>query len=415
MDAVLPADLVGAPRAIRKHINGRAPAPGREFVLWIMAARYLKLLLALALLSAPLPAQDLTARLDTLLAKHNEKNGPGMAAMLIRDGRIVYSRNFGFAELDSRTPIGPSTQFLLGSVTKQFTAMSILILKDRGKLRLEDSLSKFCPEFPAYASSITIRHLLNHSSGLPDYEEILLGGKVDYDKLFQSSKSPRAAHEFTSAEALAALSRQPKLRFTPGEKFEYSNSGYVVLEQIVERVSGMRFAEFLKRNIFDPLGMRDTLLVDERHQKAPHLAIGYGQREGKWQDIGYTPENYIYGEDGIHGTANDLYKWDQALYTEKLVRRAALDLAFEPGLGNDGKPADTYMSGILKRPTSYGFGWFITSLDNTLEVEHGGFWSGYRSYIIRIPPLRLTAIVLMNSADDRVGAIAHEMIDAAGN
>jgi len=241
-----------------------------------------------------------------------------------------------------------------------------------------------------------------------------LGGKVDYDKLFQSSKSPRTAHEFTSAEALNALSRQSKLRFAPGEKFEYSNSGYVVLGQIIERLSGMRYAEFLQRNIFDPLEMHDTLVVDERHQKMPRLATGYGKRNGKWQDIGYTPEDYVYGEDGIHGTIDDLYKWDQALYTERLVSRATLAMAFQPGHANDGKNTDTFMTGILKRPTSYGFGWFITPENGTLEVEHGGSWSGYRSYIVRIPPRRLTAIVLMNSADDLVGLIAHQMIDAAG-
>jgi CubicO group peptidase (beta-lactamase class C family) len=370
-------------------------------MILVMAGRVLKSLLALALLCIRLRAQDLTPRLDSLLAKDNDKNGPGMAAMLIRDGRIVYRKDFGYADLDAHTLIARGTQFLLGSMTKQFTAMAIMILKERGKLHFEDSLAKFCPEFPAYARTITIRHLLNHTSGLPDYEEILLGGKVDYDKLFQSSKSPRTAHEFTSAEALSALSRQPKLRFAPGEKFEYSNSGYVVLGQIIERLSGMRYAEFLKQNIFNPLEMHDTLVVDERHQKMPRLARGYGKRNGMWQDIGYSPEDYVYGEDGIHGTIDDLYKWDQALYTEKLVQRETLATAFQPGYTNDGNIADTYMTGILKRPTSYGFGWFITPENGTLELEHGGFWSGYRSYIVRIPPRRLTAIVLLNSADDR--------------
>jgi CubicO group peptidase (beta-lactamase class C family) len=379
-----------------------------------MVASTRKFLLALVLLGVRLQAQDLTPRLDTLLAKYSDKNGPGMAAMLIRDGRIVYRKDFGYADLDTHTPIAQDTQFLLGSMTKQFTATAIMILKERGKLQFEDPLAKFCPEFPAYARTITIRHLLNHTSGLPDYEEILLGGKVDYDKLFQSSKSPRTAHEFTSAEALSALSRQPKLRFAPGEKFEYSNSGYVVLGQIIERLSGMRYAEFLKQNIFDSLAMHDTLVVDERHQRMAHLATAYGKRNGKWQDIGYTPEDYVYGEDGIHGTIDDLYKWDQALYTEKLVHRAALAMAFEPGHTNDGKNTDTYMTSILKRPTSYGFGWFITPENGMLEVEHGGFWSGYRSYIVRIPPRHVTAIVLLNSADDQVGLIAHQMIDAVG-
>jgi CubicO group peptidase (beta-lactamase class C family) len=373
----------------------------------------LRITLPIALvLCASAPAQDLPSRLDTVLSAHVEKSGPGIAAMLIRDGRIDYRKDFGLADIDSHRAITPQTQFLLGSVTKQFTAMAVLILRARGKLQLEDPLSKFCPEFPGYARTITIRHLLNHTSGLPDYEELLMG-KVDYEKLFQSSKSPRAAHEFTSAEALAALSRQPKLNFPPGEKFEYSNSGYVVLAQIVERLSGMRYAEFLKRNIFEPLAMHDTLVVDERHQKVPRLATGYGNRDGRWQDIAYTPENYIYGEDGIYSTLNDLYKWDQALYSGKLIPHADVELMFQPGRTNDGKNSDTYMTSILKRPTSYGFGWFITSFDQTLEVEHGGFWSGYRSYIIRIPPRRLTAILLMNSADDQIGAIAHQMIDTA--
>ncbi len=336
-----------------------------------------------------------------------------MAALLIRNARIVYRKGFGLADLDTHKPVTPNTQFLMGSITKQFTAMGIMILKERGKLQFEDSLAKFCPEFPDYARTITIRQLLNHVSGLPDYEELLLG-KIDFDNYFQSSKSPRTAHEFTSAEALQALSRQQKLNFSPGEKFEYSNSGYVVLAQIIERLTGERYAEFLKEAIFDPLGMHDTLVVDERRQKVSRLALGYAKRHGQWQDIGYTPENYIYGEDGIYSTVNDLYRWDQALYTERLVHRPTLEMAFAPGHTYDGKEADTYLTGILKRPTSYGFGWFITSLDGNLEMEHGGFWSGYRSYIIRVPARRLTAVVLMNSAYDEVGAIAHQMIDAAG-
>ncbi len=380
---------------------------------WSMNRRQALAAFAFASTGGSINAQTFAQRIDAILASRNRKDQPGLALLLIRDGVIVSRQSFGLADLDSRAPITPNTQFLLGSVTKQFTAMAVMILQEKGKLQYMDSLAKFCPEFPGYARTITIRHLLNHTSGLPEYEELLVG-KVDFNSYFQSSKRPRAAHEFTSREALQALSRQPSLRFQPGEKFEYSNSGYVVLAQIVERLSGMRFAEFLRQNIFDPLGMHDTLVIDERQQKAPRLAIGYGMRNGRWEDISYTPENFIYGEDGIYGTANDLYKWDQALYTERLVRRSSLDLAFTPGRANDGNNTDTYMTAILKRPTSYGFGWFITSFNGTLETEHGGFWSGYRSYIIRIPPRRTTAIVLMNSADDEVGLLAHQLIEAVG-
>jgi CubicO group peptidase (beta-lactamase class C family) len=233
--------------------------------------------LALVILCVSVQAQTLTGRLKALLNDFKEKNAPGLAAMLIRNGRIEYRRTFGFADLAARAPITPDTQFLLASITKQFTAMAIMILAERHKLQFDDTLAKFCPEFPAYAHAITLRNLLNHTSGLPEYDDLL--GVTSYDSYFRSSKSPPAAHEFTSAEILRLLSRQAKLRFAPGEKFEYNSSGYVLLGQIIERVSGERYAEFLKENIFDPLEMRDTLVVDERKQKVPRLALGYAKRD----------------------------------------------------------------------------------------------------------------------------------------
>ena len=141
-------------------------------------------------------------------------------------------------------------------------------------------------------------------------------GKIG-DNFFRSSKGPPAAHEFTSAEVLKTLSRQPKLKFAPGSEFEYSNSGYEVLGQIIERVSCRRYAEFLKETIFDPLGMHDTLVLDERRHSGPRLALAYRKRNGRWQDITYSPENYEYGDGGGESTANDLFKWDQALSAGK--------------------------------------------------------------------------------------------------
>ncbi len=380
---------------------------------WIIMKSLLPIALTLFFVNGN--AQTLTERLDAQLAQWNQGDGPGMAVVLIRDGRVVYRKDFGFADLEAHRAITPSTQFLLASNTKQFTAMAVMMLEERGKLRLDDSLAKFCPEFPDYARTITIRQLLNHTSGLPDYEELLVG-KIDSTTYFQSSKGPPAGHEFTAIEALQILSRQQKLRFTPGEKFEYSNSGYVVLAQIVERVTGERYAEFLKENIFDPLGMRDTLVVDERKQRVPRLAIGYAKRNGQWQDISYSPENSIYGEDGIYSSARDLYKWDQALYTERLVRRATLEMAFTPGRTNDGKEIDANYPVVPKRPTSYGFGWIITSWDGSEELFHSGSWSGYRSYVVRVPSRRISAIVLMNfvpSDPSRALAFAQEMIGTA--
>jgi CubicO group peptidase (beta-lactamase class C family) len=365
---------------------------------------------ALLLMSVSIHAQSLTNRLDALLAKWNHKDEPGMAVLLVRNGRIAYRKGFGLADVDAHRPITPNTQFLLASVTKQFTAMAIMVLAEREKLQFADTLAKYCPEFPAYARTITIRNLLNHTGGLTEYHELLVG-KVEDENYERSSKSPPATHEFTAIEALQILSRQQTLRFAPGEKFEYSNSGYVILGQIIERVTGQRYAEFLKETIFDPLGMHDTLVVDERNQKVPRLALGYEKRNGEWRDITYTPENHIYGEDDVVSTVNDLYKWDQALYTDRLVRSSTLEMAFTPGHTNDGKEIATH---ILKRPNSYGFGWFISSLDGDKDVEHSGGWSGYRTDILRVPARRVTAIVLTNSSNDEVTDIAEQIVEVAG-
>jgi CubicO group peptidase (beta-lactamase class C family) len=369
----------------------------------------LKSLAIFVLICVGVRAQTITDRIDSLLARRNQNDRPGMAALLVRNGRVEYQKGFGLADIDTHTPITPSTQFLLASVTKQFTAMAIMLLAEQRKLKFDDTLAKFCPEFPDYAKTITIRELLHHTSGLPDYEQLLVG-KVDKN-YFRSSKSPPAAHEFTAAEALHKLSRQEKLRFSPGDKFEYSNSGYVVLGQIIERVTGERFAEFLREAIFDPVGMHDTLVVDERGQKAPRLALGYEKRNGHWLDVSYTPENHIYGEDDVISTVDDLYKWDQALYTERLVSHSTLEMAFTPGRTNDGKEIKT---DILKRPNSYGFGWFISSLDGDKDVEHSGGWAGYVTDILRVPSRRVTAIVLSNSSNGRVPEIAQRMVEIAG-
>jgi CubicO group peptidase (beta-lactamase class C family) len=365
---------------------------------------------------AGIQAQTMDARLEALVAPYREANGPGMVAMLIRNGQVRWQTAFGLADLETHRPITLDTQFELASMTKQFTAMAIMILSDEGKLKFDDTLDKYCPEFPMYARTIHIRDLLLHVSGLPDYEELMVG--TIGDDFFRSSKGPRAAHEFTSAEVLKTLSLQPKTKFAPRSRFEYSNSGYEVLGQIIERVSGKRYAEFLKEKVFDPLGMHDTLVLDERRKSGPHLALAYRKRTGRWEDITYSPENYEYGDGGVESTGNDLFKWDQALYTTKLVRRTTLDLAFTPGrvfpsgpTGN-GKVIETH---FFEHPSAYGFGWFVSSENGAQALEHGGDWSGYRTHIIRAPSRRMTAIVLANSSNDDLARIAHRMMEIAAN
>jgi CubicO group peptidase (beta-lactamase class C family) len=370
----------------------------------------MKLAAVFALAVAGLHAQTTGARLDALVAPYRANNTPGMAAVVIGEGRVVWQTAFGLADLDTHRPITPDTQFELASVTKQFTAMAIMILSEQRKLGFDDTLDKYCPEFPAWAHAVRIRDLLHHVSGLSDYEELMVG-KIG-DNFFRSSKSPPAAHEFTSAEVLRTLSGQPKLKFAPGSRFEYSNSGYEVLGQIVERISGKRYAEFLKEKIFDPLGMRDTLVLDERRHSGPRLALAYRKRNGRWEDITYSPENYEYGDGGVESTVNDLVKWDRELDAPKLVRRATLDLAFTPGRTGDGKVIETHFFGD---PSAYGFGWFVSSKNGAAVLEHGGDWSGYRTHIIRVRSRHVTAIILTNSSNDGVARIAHSMIEIVVN
>jgi D-alanyl-D-alanine carboxypeptidase len=185
-----------------------------------------------------------------------------------------------------------------------------------------------------------------------------------------------------------------------------------VLGQIIERVSGQRYAEFLKEKIFDPLGMKETLVLDERKHSGHRLALAYRKRNGRWEEITYSSENYEYGDGGVESTGNDLFKWDRALDTGKLVRRAALDLAFTPGRITNGKLFETH---FFEYPSAYGFGWFVSSEHDTVVIEHGGDWSGYRTHIIRVPSRQVTAIVLTNSSNNDVARIAHRIIEIAGN
>jgi CubicO group peptidase (beta-lactamase class C family) len=340
------------------------------------------------------PAGELSKseRVDALFPKLVKGKAPGAAVIVIRDGKVVLEKGYGLANLETQKPITPDTAFLLASVTKQFTAMAIMILAERRELNYEDPLGKFFPEFLPFAGEVTVRMLLNHTAGFPEYDELFLDrGLIDKDWP-RSSKSPRSAFEPTSKDALKLLADAKTLKFRPGEKYEYSNSGYVILAQIVEKVSGKRFSKFLKDNIFDPLGMNRTVLYDETRPTVSNVATSYALEEGAYRDIDYTPLNYIYGEDNIYTTVQDMARWDQALHTAKLVNEATLKEAFTPGKPRNGTSA-------------YGFGWLI----DAEKVFHGGAWVGFTTAIIRFREHRLSVVVLANSTEFKTIRIAREI------
>jgi CubicO group peptidase (beta-lactamase class C family) len=320
------------------------------------------------------------AQVDALMEQWTRGGTPGAAVLVIHEGRILLKKGYGLANVETKEPIRPDTVFDLASVSKQFTAMAILMLSERSKLSLEDPLTKFFPDFPPYAQKITVRHLLNHTSGLADYMESLTAeGKINKDW-------KPGGFEPTSAETMRLLAGVKVGRFTAGEKFEYSNSGYVVLGQIVGKASGRSLPQFLKENVFQPLGMKSTLVADESRPKIKNRAISYGLDAGKYENADYTPLNLIYGDGNVNTTIEDMYLWDQALYSHKLVKAATLMQAFTSGKLNSGKE------------TGYGFGWVTWKYGGLDILSHAGGWAGFRTDIMRIPSERFTVVVLSNFA-----------------
>lgn len=316
-------------------------------------------------------AADRSAQVDALVTPLIQANAPGLGVTVIQDGRIAHAKGYGLARLDTKETVGLNTAFDLGSTSKQFTAMAVMILVERGKLSYDDPLTKFFPEFPPYAKSITVRHLLNHTSGLVD---------AIAPRWF------RKGYEPTSKDLVKMMAREQSVRFAPGEKFEYNNAGYVLLALIVEKVSGQSFARFMRENIFKPLGMNSTVIFDETNPKVEHMAVSYFFEGNEFKPYAPTSDRFFYGPKGVVSTLEDMYKWAQALETEKLLKASTLKQAFTPARLSNGTE------------TIYGFGWFLGK-ENGLDVyEHAGGYLAYRATIRRYPSQHTTVIVLSNNA-----------------
>lgn len=327
------------------------------------------------------------AQVDALFAKFTDGVQPGAAVMVIENGEIVHRAGYGHADLEERTLIDADTAFRLASVSKQFTAMAVMLLAEEGRLGYDDPVSRYLPQLSPYPA-VTFRHLMTHTGGLPEY----------YEVIDTSAGMP------SNADALALLATMGGTVFAPGERYEYSNPGYDMLASLVAEVAGEDFPAFMRERIFVPLGMRGTLVHDHARPDVPRRALGYapnGSGEGYVLDND-DPLNGIVGSGGVYSTLNDLYRWDQALYGETLVSGAALKEAFTRARLNDGSVID------------YGFGWRVEDHEGHPRVRHGGSWVGFRTHIARCPQERFTVIILSNRADmnpedyvDRIAAIWH--------
>lgn len=310
-------------------------------------------------------------RIDEYFSNLHDKGAFNGVVLFADKGKPVYKKAFGYANFKTREQLNVNSAFQLASVSKQFTAFAIMLLKQEGKLTYSDSLRKFFPGFPY--GNITVRQLLTHNSGLPNY--------MYFAEDYWTDKSVT----MTNNDMIEMLKKyQPKEYFQPGRTFLYSNTGYALLASIVEKVSGMEFQKFMKTRVFDPLKMHNTYIFDYKHQaEMKSVAMGYepGRRPAE-----YSYQNGIVGDKGVYSTVGDLLKWDKALYEGKLVGKPTLEEAFTPA----------YNRPMAK---NYGFGWRIKFAENREKiVYHGGWWKGYRSYLVRMIDSKRTIIVLINSA-----------------
>jgi CubicO group peptidase (beta-lactamase class C family) len=341
--------------------------------------------LAPILLAAQAAVAVPEASVDAVFARWTNET-PGCAVGVSRDGKPVLQKAYGMADLEHDIPNEPETIFEAGSVSKQFTAAAILLLAKDGKLSLDDPARKYVPELPDYGRPLTIRHMLQHTSGLRDWGE-----------LASIAGWPRGSRAHTHDHALDIIRRQKSLNFTPGTQYSYSNSGYNLAAIIVSRVSGMSFAEFSRQRIFEPLGLTRTSWRDDYRRIVKDRAIAYSPAGD-----GYRlnmPFEDVHGNGGLLTTVGDLLTWNEHFVTPKIGDAAFVALQQEPGKFTDGKP-HTYAMGLMVRPYR-----------GVPEVAHSGSTAGYRAHLTRFPDQKVSVAVLCNAGNAQATQYAMAVAD----
>jgi CubicO group peptidase (beta-lactamase class C family) len=334
------------------------------------------LLAASCAAQSAISVRPLTTRVDEYIDALVKQNRFSGAVLLARDGHVLLSKGYGMANFEMDVPNTPQTKFRLGSVTKQFTAMAVLILQERGKLSVQDSVCKYVENCPPAWQPVTIHNLLTHTSGIPNFTGFPEYGKL---KMFPSSPSE-----------IIALFKDKPLEFAPGERFNYSNSGYVLLGYIVERASGKPYADFMRENIFQPLGMKNTD-YDVTSAVIKNRATGYSRGPQGIVNAPYVDMTIPFAAGGLYSTVEDLYLWDRAFYTEKLVSKKSLEAMHTP----------------FKEEYGYGVG--IGELFGLKNVRHGGGIEGFSTFLARFPENNAVVIVLSNMDSSNTPVVAKRL------
>jgi CubicO group peptidase (beta-lactamase class C family) len=333
-------------------------------------------LLALSAQALPWPAPQaaddaLAAKIDAVMAAVYKPGEPGAAVIVRKDGRTILRKGYGLADLELGVPIAPDMVFRLGSITKQFTAMSILLLAQEGKLGLQDEITKFLPDYPTQGKRITVEHLLTHTSGIQSYTDL-------------PEWLPLWRKDMTLPELIALFKDKP-MQFEPGRSWAYNNSGFVLLGAIIEKVSGLTYEAFLDERIFKPLGLKSSC-YGSTERIIPRRIPGYQEGKGGFVNAPYLSMTQPYAAGSLLSTVDDLAVWSDAVFAGKLVKKEWLDKAFTPY-----KLAGGESSG-------YGFGWFVADFAGHRSIEHGGGINGFSTYEMTLPEDRIFIAILTNSA-----------------
>ena len=340
--------------------------------------------LAVALVSFGQTSGDekLFATFDSMLNKLFKPGGPGGTALVSRKGKVIYKKAFGMADLELNVPMHPDMIFRIGSITKQFTAVAILQFAEKGKLSLQDDIKKFIPDYPTQGHTITIEHLLTHTSGIKSYT-----GMPDFQSMMRKDMKP--------AEIIDMFKNE-KMEFAPGTKWNYNNSAYILLGYIIEKVSGKSYEDYVKENLFIPAGMTNSGYGNER-RIIKNRAKGYQKNKDVYENADYLSMTLPYAAGSLISTVEDLWKWNQAVNSYKIVSKASLDKAFTNYRLSNNKPAN------------YGYGWSLARVQGSPTVEHSGGINGFQTDAMYLPKEDIFVVIFSNCNCNPPGDLAQRI------
>jgi CubicO group peptidase (beta-lactamase class C family) len=337
-----------------------------------------------------------SAHIDDYLAEQIEPNGPGLALAVSESETVVHAAGYGLADIAGRRPIAPETIFHLASCGKQFTALGILMLAGDGKLRLDDPLNKYLPALSRFGPDVTLRRLLNHTSGIRDFYD-----EDGVDEVLARCERPTNSDIIGLCADLGCPMAEAGLG--PGDMFSYGNTSYDLLGSVIEQVSGQKYRDFFQRRVFDPLEMKDTFSVPDNRARGDRCATGYMLDDNDaFVAFGDSEFDGLVGSGSFYTTVGDLCRYDDGLNTNRLISEAAQREAVTPGRTRDGKL------------TEYGLGWYLADYEGMPLAEHKGEWTGFFTYMVRYLDRPLSIFVLSNHPDLNLIDVANVATEAYG-